>query len=87
MNRRSTSTLGLSKGLDDTLLVPQDYNAAMEEVSHRTSQTWYRSTDQGDCASCLMVYNCVTDFHPKIQCQANETKQEVIRSKRKRGRE
>ncbi|XP_052720831.1 uncharacterized protein LOC128192291 isoform X6 [Crassostrea angulata] len=35
--RRSTSTLGLSKGLDDTLLVPQDYNAAMEEISTQKS--------------------------------------------------
>ncbi|XP_078324094.1 uncharacterized protein LOC111124594 isoform X6 [Crassostrea virginica] len=35
--RRSTSDLGLSKGLDDTLLVPQDYNAAMEEISTQKS--------------------------------------------------
>lgn len=74
MNRRSTSTLGLSKGLDDTLLVPQDYNAAMEEVSHRTSQT---DTDQGDCTTCLMVYNCVL----QISTQKSNVRQMKLNKK------
>ncbi|XP_061164225.1 uncharacterized protein LOC133173256 [Saccostrea echinata] len=33
--RRSTSDVGLTRKLDDTLLVPQDYNTAMEEISNQ----------------------------------------------------
>ncbi|XP_056011741.1 uncharacterized protein LOC125682590 isoform X3 [Ostrea edulis] len=35
--RRSTSDLGLTRMLDDTLLVPQDYNSAMDEISIQKS--------------------------------------------------